>query len=168
MTYEYLPSPPNGFDRVKTYWLDIGGCGSSSFLAKLNTAFSYTSPAWKSSLNGRVVFVASYLYNGGTNIELKSNGHIVCDTRAVYRSCDNNPRSTSVCKVIECSALYATPKSREALVIVRHDSFDVIALDPRSRYTSVSVVAYFLYEKSRLDIFYGLGGALYLADTVYE
>jgi hypothetical protein len=71
-------------------------------------------------------------------------------------------------KIMECGALCSTPKSREALAIVRHDSFDVIALDPNSRCTKVSVAAHFLYEETRPDILHGPGGALLLADTVYE
>jgi hypothetical protein len=34
MTWEYIPSVPAGFDKVKPLWLDIGGCGSSDLPAK--------------------------------------------------------------------------------------------------------------------------------------
>ena len=71
-------------------------------------------------------------------------------------------------KIMECGALCSTPKSREALAIVRHDSFDIVPLDPKSRCTVVSVAAHFLYEKTRPDILHGPGGALLLADARYE
>ena len=71
-------------------------------------------------------------------------------------------------KIMECGALCSTPKSREALAIVRHDGFDVVALDPNSRCTVTSVAAHFLYEKTRPDILHGPGGPLLLADTTYE
>ena len=60
------------------------------------------------------------------------------------------------------------PKSREALAIVRHDNFDVMPLDPKSRCTVTSVAAHFLYEKTRPDILHGPAGALLLPDTTYE
>ncbi|PYI11229.1 hypothetical protein BO78DRAFT_393215 [Aspergillus sclerotiicarbonarius CBS 121057] len=71
-------------------------------------------------------------------------------------------------KIMECGALCAKPKSREALAIVRHDSFDLRPLNPSSRCTAVSVAAHSLYEKTRPDILFGPGGSLYLQDTTYE
>ncbi|PWY68992.1 hypothetical protein BO94DRAFT_299856 [Aspergillus sclerotioniger CBS 115572] len=71
-------------------------------------------------------------------------------------------------KIMECGALCAKPKSREALAIVRHDSFDIRPLNPSSRCTAVSVAAHTLYEKTRPDILLGPGGSLHLEDTTYE
>lgn len=71
-------------------------------------------------------------------------------------------------KIMECGALCSVPKSREALAIVRKDSFDIRALDPRSRCTAVSVASHTLYEKTRPDILTGPGGDLCLQDTQYE
>lgn len=85
-----------------------------------------------------------------------------------------NPRLTclgvnySMGKIMECGALCSAPKSREALAIVTDDYFDVIALDPKSQVTKVSVAAHFLYEKTRPDILHGPGGALILTGTTYE
>jgi hypothetical protein len=50
-------------------------------------------------------------------------------------------------KIMECGALCSTPKSREALAIVRHDRFDIVPLDPNSRCTVVCVAAHSLFEK---------------------
>jgi Domain of unknown function (DUF4387)/Acyclic terpene utilisation family protein AtuA len=71
-------------------------------------------------------------------------------------------------KIMECGALCAVPKSREALAIVRQDSFDIRALDDQSRCTAVSVAAHTLYEKTRPDILTGPGGDLHLENTTYE
>lgn len=71
-------------------------------------------------------------------------------------------------KIMECGAQCSKPKSREALAIVREDSFDVIPLDPRSVCTTVSVASHFLYEKTRPDILAGPGGSLHLDKTTYE
>jgi hypothetical protein len=71
-------------------------------------------------------------------------------------------------KIMECGALCSTPKSKEALAIVRNDSFDIVRLDPNSRCTVVSVAAHSLYEKTRPDILHGPGGALLLVDATYE
>ncbi|KAL2844810.1 hypothetical protein BJY01DRAFT_263775 [Aspergillus pseudoustus] len=71
-------------------------------------------------------------------------------------------------KIMECGALCSDPKSKEALAIVRKDSFDIQALDPRSRCTPVSIAAHTLYEKTRPDILPGPGGDLHLENTEYE
>jgi hypothetical protein len=71
-------------------------------------------------------------------------------------------------KLMECGALCATPKSKEALAIVRLDSFDIVPLDPKSRCTVISVAAHALYEKTRPDILHGPGGALLLTGATYE
>ncbi|KAH8890618.1 hypothetical protein GQ53DRAFT_650288 [Thozetella sp. PMI_491] len=71
-------------------------------------------------------------------------------------------------KIMECGAQCSIPKSREGLAIVRHDSFDMIPLDPKSKCTTVSVASHFLYEKTRPDILHGPGGALHLDETTYE
>jgi Acyclic terpene utilisation family protein AtuA len=71
-------------------------------------------------------------------------------------------------KILECGAQCSIPKSREALAIVTDDYVDVMALDPKSHMTTVSVASHFLYEKSRPDILKGPSGALHLADATYE
>ncbi len=71
-------------------------------------------------------------------------------------------------KIMECGAQCSIPKSREALAIIRADSFDMIPLDVKSKCTTVSVASHFLYEKTRPDILLGPGGALHLNETTYE
>jgi hypothetical protein len=71
-------------------------------------------------------------------------------------------------KIMECGGICTTPKSREALATIRHDSFDITPLDPKSTCTSVSVAAHTLYEKTRPDILVGPGGTLDLHSTTYE
>ena len=86
----------------------------------------------------------------------------------VYKGFTDMGTNYAMGKIMECGALCSTPKSREALAIVHHDSFDVMPLDPNSRCTPLSVAAHFLYEKTRPDILLGPGGALLLTDTTYE
>ncbi|KAK7042318.1 hypothetical protein R3P38DRAFT_3178882 [Favolaschia claudopus] len=71
-------------------------------------------------------------------------------------------------KIMECGALCATPKSREALAVVRADSFDLSPLSPAARCTKVSVAGHTLYEKSRPDLLTGPGGELDLIASTYE
>ncbi|KAJ7326307.1 hypothetical protein DFH08DRAFT_885381 [Mycena albidolilacea] len=71
-------------------------------------------------------------------------------------------------KIMECGALCATPKSREAMAVVRQDSFDLWPLAPEARCTKVSVAGHTLYEKSRPDFLAGPGGQLDLNGATYE
>lgn len=70
-------------------------------------------------------------------------------------------------KIMECGALCATPKTREALATVRKDGFDVTPIDPSAKCTTVSVAAHSLYEKSRPDLHYGPDGMLDLTHSTY-
>ncbi|KAK9242274.1 hypothetical protein V1506DRAFT_548088 [Lipomyces tetrasporus] len=71
-------------------------------------------------------------------------------------------------KIMECGALCAKPKSKEALAIVRRDSFDIRPLNKAAKCTKNSVAAHTLYEKSRPDVLLGPGGALDLTKATYN
>jgi hypothetical protein len=85
VTWEYIPSVPAGFDKVKPLWFDIGGCGSSDLPAKANQAFQYTDSApWTSNFAGRVTFAGGHLHDGGTHLTLNKNDVTMCDFVATY------------------------------------------------------------------------------------
>ncbi len=92
VTYEYIPGVPSGFEKAKLMWFDIGGCGSSELPAELDTTFQYSSPTWKSTLDGRITFVSSHLHDCGTHVEITKNGQVVCDSKATY----GQPESSSM------------------------------------------------------------------------
>ena len=77
VTWEYIPSVPAGFDKVKPLWLDIGGCGSSDVPAKPNQAFQYTDPnPWTSNFTGRITTMGGHLHDGGTHLTVKKNNTV--------------------------------------------------------------------------------------------
>lgn len=85
VTWEYIPSVPAGFDKVKPLWLDIGGCGSSDLPPKANQAFQYTDPApWTSDFTGRITFMGGHLHDGGTHLTINKNNDTMCDCVAAY------------------------------------------------------------------------------------
>ncbi|KIW14441.1 hypothetical protein PV08_07225 [Exophiala spinifera] len=86
----------------------------------------------------------------------------------LFRGFEDLGVAYSMGKIMECGAQCSIPKSREALAIVRSDSFDIIPLDPKSKCSTLSVASHFLYEKTRPDILHGPGGALHLDKTTYE
>jgi hypothetical protein len=84
MVFEFIPTVPKKFKKVKGYWLDVGGCGSSDVEAKEDQAFEYSSPKFRSEELGSVVFTASHLHDGGTHAEIRKQGKVVCDSEAAY------------------------------------------------------------------------------------
>ncbi len=86
----------------------------------------------------------------------------------LFRGFEDLGTAYSMGKIMECGAQCSIPKSREALAIIRQDSFDVIPLEPKSKFTTLSVASHFLYEKTRPDVLRGPGGALHLDQTTYE
>ncbi|KAK3987284.1 hypothetical protein QBC44DRAFT_351900 [Cladorrhinum sp. PSN332] len=71
-------------------------------------------------------------------------------------------------KIMECGAVCATPKSAEAIAIVRKNSFDIRPLNPNSKCTPLSVAAHTMYENSRPDLHLGPGGTLDVTESKYE
>ena len=84
ITYEYIPSPSDSFAHVKMLWLDIGGCGNSDKPAYANKSFTYSSPEWTATTDGRVTFVGAHLHDGGKHLEVKNSGEVVCNSVAAY------------------------------------------------------------------------------------
>ncbi|KAF1981070.1 hypothetical protein K402DRAFT_343168, partial [Aulographum hederae CBS 113979] len=89
--YEYLPGPsfPPGFQKLKSVWLDVAGCGNSEVPAVRNAStFDLRSPTpWtvpKEWPAGRAVITAGHLHDGGTRLQLQRNGESVCDSTATY------------------------------------------------------------------------------------
>lgn len=85
----------------------------------------------------------------------------------VYHGFDDLGVMYHMGKIMECGAQCAIPKSREALATIRHDSFDIMPMDPGARCSSLSVAAHTLYEKSRPDFHYGPDGMLDLTNASY-
>ncbi|OQV11259.1 hypothetical protein CLAIMM_15120 [Cladophialophora immunda] len=86
----------------------------------------------------------------------------------LYKGFNNMGVNYAMGKVLECGGLCCKPKSRSAMAIVRQHNFDVVALDPGSKATPISVAAHFLYEHTRPDVLLGPGGATLLDETQYE
>lgn len=87
ITYEYIPSPDASFAHVQPVWLDIGpggGCEGAERPAFANSTFNYSSPAWTAKTDGRVVFTASHLHNGGSHLDIQLNGEVMCSGVAAY------------------------------------------------------------------------------------
>jgi hypothetical protein len=85
VTWEYIPSVPAGFDKVKVLWLGISGCGPSDVPVKASQAFQYTDPSpWTSNFTGRITMVAAHLHDGGTHLTVTKNNTVICDSIAAY------------------------------------------------------------------------------------
>jgi hypothetical protein len=86
VTWEYIPSLPAGFDKVKVLWLNIGGCiDSSEQPAKPNQAFQYTDPMpWTSNFTGRITYMEGHLHDGGVHLTVNKNNKTICDAVATY------------------------------------------------------------------------------------
>lgn len=86
VTWEFIPSVPAGFDKVKPLWLDIAGCNrTSDEPAKANQAFQYTDSApWTSNFTGRITAVGGHLHDGGIHLTVNKNNKVICDCVAVY------------------------------------------------------------------------------------
>ena len=64
-------------------WLDITGCGLSNVPAR-EGQYEIRGPAWKSTVNGRLLSASGHVHNGGVNTTIWLNGDPVCVSRQVY------------------------------------------------------------------------------------
>lgn len=84
ITYEYIPSPPSSFSRVKPVWLDIGGCDTADRAASPNTTFEYSSIPWTSNFTGEITWMVGHLHDGGTHLQVLMNNASICECIAAY------------------------------------------------------------------------------------
>lgn len=92
LTMEFIPGPlPSGFSPTTPLWLDIGSsCPlNSDRPAFANTTFQYTSPVFVNrpgpdAVTGKLAFVAAHLHDGGTHLNVRKNGRVICDAVAHY------------------------------------------------------------------------------------
>jgi hypothetical protein len=85
ITYEYIPSKPSDFETVTSVWLDIGGCRRSDMAVPADkTSFHFCSPAWKSTISGRIICVLGHLHDGGTHLHVRKDDELVCTSLPRY------------------------------------------------------------------------------------
>jgi hypothetical protein len=72
--------------------MDITGCGTSDANAEQGI-YSYTSPAWKSTVDGTMLYATGHVHDGGTDVELFVNSNMMCVTKMLYG--DRRPGYTS-------------------------------------------------------------------------
>lgn len=85
ITYEYIPYKHNDFETVKSVWLDIGGCRRSDMAVPADkTSFNFCSPAWKSTIGGRIICILGHLHDGGTHLNVRKDGESVCMSMPKY------------------------------------------------------------------------------------
>ncbi|KAL1955726.1 hypothetical protein VTO42DRAFT_8124 [Malbranchea cinnamomea] len=83
VTYEWLPGNAEGYKPATMAWLDITGCGLSSYPAK-EGQYEIRGPVWKSTVNGRLLSASGHVHNGGINTTIWKNGEPVCVSRQIY------------------------------------------------------------------------------------
>jgi hypothetical protein len=69
-TYEYIPNAQaKDFKNVTTAYMDLGGCGGTWFSPQ-SGQFEFKSFTWKSSITGKILFVAGHVHEVSPSIEL--------------------------------------------------------------------------------------------------
>ncbi|KAK4665969.1 hypothetical protein QC763_407975 [Podospora pseudopauciseta] len=92
--YEFVPlsdlSVEAGMKKVTPVWLDVDGtcspdAGAVTVPRGVGERFSLEmEPAWRSDISGDIVYVVGHVHDGGTGVEVRRNGGVVCDGRAKY------------------------------------------------------------------------------------
>jgi len=72
-----------GYKAVKMAWLDITGCGTSDYPAKVGN-YEVKSPAWRTSFSGRLVSATGHEHDGGSEVNIYKNGKSVCNSAQIY------------------------------------------------------------------------------------
>lgn len=127
------------------------------------TAAMEAEPDYNVFLGGRAYDPAPYIAYAIQSLKR------IDPTIDVWSSPDILGGFTHMGKIMECGGLCAKPKSGPALATIYADgSFDIKALDPNAKCTSLSVAAHTFYEKTRPDRLFGPGGYLDLAAATYE
>ncbi|KAK8053556.1 hypothetical protein PG996_012857 [Apiospora saccharicola] len=87
LEFEFVPGTAAGFQHLTPYYLDSSGpCGPSMLTAPPNTTIFDTIMPGTFSLpkSGYVYAVGGHVEDGGTSLELLSNGATLCEAQASY------------------------------------------------------------------------------------
>jgi hypothetical protein len=124
-TYEFIPLVPESFALTTPYWLDIGGCKTSSFPAERDAVFKYTAPTWTSSHTGAIVFVGGHLHDGGTTLEVVKNSQVICETKAeydMYHSPSPSVSNEHISKISTCADVGSTVPGDKWTVVANYNT----------------------------------------------
>jgi hypothetical protein len=64
-------------------WLDITGCGMSDYPARSGT-YEVKSPAWRSSVSGKLLSATGHEHDAGAEVIVYKNGKPVCNSAQIY------------------------------------------------------------------------------------
>jgi len=88
MTYDLTEGAlPSGWEEVKIAFLDANSCKSSEVSSpKGKVVFDIASRPWKPNVEGRVIDSIGHLHDGGTQIDIYTNGFSapLCKSKAIY------------------------------------------------------------------------------------
>lgn len=135
MTFEFIPILPEGFEKSRPYWLDIGGCGSSDFPAKVDSVFQYSSVPFIGGITGRITNVMSHLHDGGTHVEIKKNDKIICDSQAYYKNFIHSHTDESmehISSLTTCKALENTKPEDEWSITAHYNTIKHLPMTTKS------------------------------------
>jgi len=83
-TYEYVPfEDAPDYKKVVTAWIDVAGCGGSSFTPD-SGEWDIKSSDWYSSINGTLLFATGHVHDGGLNTTLYLNYEPICVSKQLY------------------------------------------------------------------------------------
>jgi hypothetical protein len=85
--WEFIPGRQPGWSEVRGLWMDIAPC--SAMMSDIppptgKTQFTLTGPAWKSSVDGRLLNTVGHMHDGGLEVQILSNEKPVCVSKASY------------------------------------------------------------------------------------
>ncbi|OAP57140.1 hypothetical protein AYL99_07877 [Fonsecaea erecta] len=126
ITYEYVRGCyAQDFHKITPYWMDVGGCGTSDVPAYRDSAFNYSSPTLKGSLQGMVTFIGGHLHDGGTHIDFIKNGKVVCSVNALYNQyqyLDKEKATKHISRIESCKVSEETGPQDEWSIIAYYDT----------------------------------------------
>jgi hypothetical protein len=99
MYYDYVEDHPSGWDEMKPVWFDVNQCGTSEVGGgTAGSNFKVTSSPWTASFDGEVMGVGGHIHDGGTNLEIVSNGQIACNSSAWYGTNEEAKKRADIIK----------------------------------------------------------------------
>jgi hypothetical protein len=85
MYYDYVEDHPSGFDEMKPVWFDVAQCGISEVGGgTAGSNFKISSSPWTANFDGEIMGVGGHIHDGGVNLEVVSQGQVVCNSSAWY------------------------------------------------------------------------------------
>lgn len=124
VVWEFIPNDGNiDVEHATPYWLDIGGCTSSTAPSRMSTMISFESPQYRIQDAGEIIAAICHIRQGDTKLAIRHNNQIICELGTTH----NTPSGAYSPSVVDPDELAPMSSCVQTVSMARNDTLQLVA-----------------------------------------